>query len=134
MNRPMSFSGYPQPPIITYFSNNSFCFTIPDNPISPEVYEITLTDSTGSLIRLSGVYSTSRCLIITSDLYPNVCGPFQLSVAAVNEVGREVTQLSSSNITEPTPCECYQQKSKKNVDHEVRILCSLLVQESMKLR
>jgi len=53
-----------------------------------------VTDSTGMLTRLSGVYNTSRCLSITSDLYPDACGPFQLSAAAMNGVGRETTQLT----------------------------------------
>ena len=89
------------------------CFTVPNNPIHPEVFEVNLTDSTGSLTRLSGVYSTSKCLNITSDLYPGVCWPFQVSVAAINTAGREVTQLAI-NGTLPygmaTPCDCYQKK------------------------
>ena len=103
-----NFAGYPQPPnIIHHSSNSTFCF---NNPIHPEVYEVNLTDSTGSLTRLSGIYNTSQCLTITSDLYPDVCGPFPLSVAAMNTVGREVTQLTINTSNEASPCDCYLEK------------------------
>lgn len=104
-------TGYPLSPLISYDENNMFCFTVPVNPIHPEVYEVKLTDSTGSLTRLSGIYSTSQCLTITSDLYPDACGPFQLSVAATNDVGREVSELTLLPSNEPNPCGCYQEKS-----------------------
>ena len=112
----ITIAGYPQAPIVNFYNaSNMFCFTIPDNPIHPEVYEVNLTDSTGSQTRLSGVYNTSQCLTITSDLHPNVCGPFQLSVAVMNTVGREETTptiIPDSTTAEPTPCDCYQQKGK----------------------
>ena len=53
-----------------------------------ESYLVTLTDVTGTNTSLSGTYNTSQCLPITSDLSPDVCGPFIASVVAVNGVGK----------------------------------------------
>jgi hypothetical protein len=91
----------------------------------PEVYEVNLTDSTGSLTRLSGIYNTSQCLNITSDLYPAVCGPFQLSVAAINSVGREVTQQTLLEDNQPMPCDCFREKGRKVL--AIAIMCSLVI-------
>ena len=52
-----------------------------------ESYLVTVTDACGTDTSLSGTYSTSQCLPITSDLFPDVCGPFVVSVVAVNRVG-----------------------------------------------
>ena len=52
-----------------------------------ESYLVTVTDVTGMNTSLSGTYNTSQCLPITSDLSPDVCGPFMASVVAVNGVG-----------------------------------------------
>jgi hypothetical protein len=108
-----SLAGHPHHPVIDYNdTSRMFCFSIPNNPISPEIYEVNLTDSTGALTELHGVYWTSQCLTVTPNLYPHVCGPFQLFVVAKNSVGEEVSQqtlLSNTNI-EPTPCDCYQEK------------------------
>ena len=107
----LTIAGYPDSPRVNIMSG-AFCFTIPVNPIAPEVYEINVTDSTGSRINLSGVYNTSNCLSLTSDLYPDVCGPFQVSVVASNTVGRETAppHLIGNNTREPTPCDCYTRK------------------------
>ena len=102
----------PRPPSLNY-SNRSrvFCFTIPNDLINPEVYQVNLTDNTGSLTRLSGTYNSSQCLTITSDLYPDVCGPFQLSVAAtVNHLVTELTLISSGVANTSSPRDCYQAK------------------------
>ena len=109
----------PQPPNITD-TGMAICLHIPDLiHRSPEVYEVNLTDSTGSQTRLSGVYNTSQCLTITSDLYPTVCGPFQVSVAAVNSVGRNVTQQTLLRDNQPMPCECFREKGTKRISHTV---------------
>ena len=118
--------GYPAPPTINFNNNITFSFTIPDNPISSEVYDVNLTDSTGSQTRLSGVYNTSRVLSITSDLYPDVCAPFQLSVTAVNSVGREAIQHIIGEMTEPTPCECYKQKGIMSYGSHLMYLAFIL--------
>jgi hypothetical protein len=105
-----TLTGFPQPPATTFNStSNLFSFTIPDNPIAPVVYEINLTDVTGSLSSLSGVYNISGCLNI-SDLYPHVCGPFQFSVTASNSVGRESTLVTALPSSTTTPCDCYREK------------------------
>ena len=52
-----------------------------------ESYLVTVTDSCGMNTSISGTYNTSQCLPITSDLSPDVCGPFMASVVAVNGVG-----------------------------------------------
>jgi hypothetical protein len=107
----------PLPPLPPRYSENdtdtglAICLQIPDTPISPVVYEVNLTDSTGSMTGLSGIYNTSQCLKITSDFYPAVCGPFQLSVAAINSVGRvfgEERTLLQGN--QPMPCDCFREK------------------------
>jgi hypothetical protein len=105
--------GDPLPPIYSNHSTDSglaICLHVPDNLIVPVVYEVNITDSTGSLTRRSDINS-SQCLNFTSDLYPAVCGPFQLSVAAINSVGRTVTQqtlLAEDN--QPMPCDCFREK------------------------
>ena len=57
-----------------------------------ESYLVTVTDVSGTNTSLSGTYNTFQCLPITSDLSPDVCGPFMASVVAVNGIG-------TSNIT-----------------------------------
>ena len=52
-----------------------------------ESYLVIVTDVSGTDTSLSGTYNTSQCLPITSDLFPDVCGPFMASVVAVNGVG-----------------------------------------------
>ena len=52
-----------------------------------ESYLVTVTDVSGTNTSLSGTYNTSQCLPITSDLSPDVCGPFMASVVAVNGAG-----------------------------------------------
>ena len=52
-----------------------------------ESYLVTVTDSCRTDTSLSGTYNTSQCLPITSDLSPDVCGPFMASVVAVNGIG-----------------------------------------------
>ena len=47
---------------------------------------VTVTDVSG-MNSLSGTYNTSQCLPITSDLSPDVCGLFMVSVVAVNGIG-----------------------------------------------
>ena len=87
--------------------STSFCFA----SIRPTILEVNLTDSTGLLTRLGGIYNASdTCLTITSDLYPDVCGPFHLSVTAINTVGRVTAYSTILPDVEPRPCDCYQQK------------------------
>ena len=73
-------------------------------------YRVNLTDNTESPTRLSGIYHTSQCLSITPDLYPDVCGPFQLSVSAA---GQQVITAPLSLLPpgkELDLCGCYQEK------------------------
>ena len=112
--------GFPQPPIITV-SNYVFCFA-PVSPTILEHYEVNLADSTSLLTRLSGIFSTSRCLAITSDLYPDVCGPFHLSVTAINTVGRVTTHSTILSDAESRPCDCYQQTGTDIHHHAIIIM------------
>ena len=59
------------------------------------MYEVNLTDSTGSLTPLSGFYTNPECLSIGPALYPDLCGPFQLSVAAISKVERSAVQYQT---------------------------------------
>ena len=98
------FLGFPQPPVVEWFGQNStFCFGAPAPPIIPEHYEVNLMDKTGSLTRLN--YDTTSCLLIVSDLFPYQCGPFHLSVTAINTMGRETTSFNAT----ATACDCSQQ-------------------------
>ena len=74
----------PPPPPVVYSTNTSVCFWS-RSPV--ESYLVTVTDSCGTDTSLSGTYNTSQCLPITSDRSPNVCGPFMVSVVAVDRVG-----------------------------------------------
>ena len=67
---------------------DTFCFDARFNPDDPAMYELNVTDVTGELIpSLSHSYTTSRCLTLTSNLYPDVCGPFKVTVTATNQNG-----------------------------------------------
>ena len=81
--------------------NNSICFNVSSNSERPvEYYEVSITDVTGLDTPLSGVYNTSQCLTITSDLFPDVCAPFQVSIEAVNAFGAShVTSIVYNSMT-----------------------------------
>ena len=74
----------PPPPPVVYSTNTSVCFW---SRFPVESYLVTVTDVSGTNASLSGTYNTSQCLPITSDLSPDVCGPFMVSVVALNRVG-----------------------------------------------
>ena len=76
--------------------NHSICFNVSSNSENPvDYYKVSITDVTGLDTPLSGVYNTSQCLTITSELFPDVCAPFQVSIEAVNAHGSSnVTNLS----------------------------------------
>jgi hypothetical protein len=101
---------------------------IPDNPIAPEVYEISVTDVTGSLTSLNGVYSTSGCISV-SDLYPKICGPFQLSITATNSMGRERAHFTTPLRDTLTPCGCYREKGNNCMLYRVVLLSTGLFSE-----
>ncbi len=44
-----------------------------------------VVDITGSPTSLSGTYTSPQCIKLTSDLYTDVCGPFKISVTAINQ-------------------------------------------------
>ena len=74
--------------------DNSICFNASSNSAEHpvEYYKVSITDVTGLDTKLSGVYNISQCLTITSELFPDVCAPFQVSIEAVNVLG-------ASNVT-----------------------------------
>ena len=91
------------PPPVVYSTNMSVCFWS-RSPV--ESYLVTVTDVSGTNTSLSGTYNTSQCLPITSNLSPDVCGPFMASVVAVNEVGMSnktvlLIKINTSCITSP---------------------------------
>ena len=49
-----------------------------------EYYIVNVTDVTGLDTSLSGEYDTPHCLNITSDLFLDVCVPFQVTVTDAN--------------------------------------------------
>ena len=69
-----------------------------------ESYLVTVTDVSGTNTSLSGTYNTSQCLPITSDLSPDVCGPFMASVVAVNGVGTSSEILHLIITEDPLTC------------------------------
>ena len=79
--------------------NNSICFNA-SSERSVDYYEVSITDVTDLDTPLSGIYTTSQCLTITSDLFPRVCAPFQVSIEAVNALGASnVTSIVYNSIT-----------------------------------
>ena len=69
-----------------------------------ESYLVTVTDVSGTNTSLSGTYNTSQCLPITSDLSPDVCGPFMASVVAVNGIGmsNKTLHFNTTSVDSPT--------------------------------
>ena len=61
-----------------------------------EGYNVSVVDITGSPTSLSGTYTSPQCIKLTSDLYTDVCGPFKISVTAINQVGESNLTINTT--------------------------------------